>query len=387
VSQLPRLVQLVYSFLLGGSESLARDLALGLEAHQFGTAVCAVDLDGPLRAELVAAGVPAYVMHRRPGFDWQLPGRLYRVFRAEKADLVQTHHLTQLIYGVVAARLAGARVVHVEHECYTLRSAKARRHLRLLTHLCDAVVAVSEEVADFLVRSARLPRASVHVIRNGVDLRRYVPEARRPRAVLGLPPGTLLGHVARLDTAKDQPTLLHAFARVRRVHDGARLVIVGEGPQREALLRMTAELGLADRVHFLGARRDVSDLLPHFHAFVLSSIAEGLPLAMLESMACARPVIATSVGSIPDVIEHARTGLLVGPGDVEGIADAMAALLAGPAWAAALGLAARVAVAARFSFDLTLAGYDALYRRILGDKVSVDRTGCRSARLNRSEEE
>jgi sugar transferase (PEP-CTERM/EpsH1 system associated) len=367
----PRLVQLVYSFLLGGSESLARDLAFGLEARDFRTAICAVDFDGPLRADLVGAGVPAYVMHRRPGFDWQLPGRLYRVFRAEEADLVQTHHLTQLIYAVVAARLAGARVVHVEHEHYSLQSAKARRHLRMLTRLCDAVVAVSEEVADFLVRRAGLPRACVHVIRNGVDLQRHAPVARRPRAALGLPPGILLGHVARLDPAKDQSTLLRAFARVRRAHHGARLVIVGEGPQREELVRTATVLGLAEDVHFLGARHDVADLLPHFHAFVLSSVAEGLPLAVLEAMACARPVVATSVGSVPDVVKHERTGLLVRPGDVEGIANAMAALLACPAWAATLGRAARTAVEARYSFDLTLDQYRALYMRVLGRRVAA----------------
>lgn len=356
-------MQVVHSLQQGGSEALARDIALRLDGERFRPSVCALDLDGPLRADFEGAWIPTHVLSRRSGVEWRLLPKLLSLFRTHRVDVVQTHHLTQLLYAAAPARLAGARVIHVEHEYFSLRSSRARRRLRLLAAMCDKVVGVADEVAVFLVREAGLAPHVVTTIRNGVDVERYRPEARKSRETLGLPSGgmRIVGHVARLDPVKDQATLLRAFRALLEVCPHTALVISGDGPARQRLESMAAELRIGARVSFLGLRRDVSDLLPHFDAFALSSVNEGLPFVLLEAMACARPVVATAVGGIPTALQHQQTGLMVEPGKPDQMADALMLVLQRPEWAAELGAAARRAILGTFDLRTTVNAYGALY--------------------------
>jgi sugar transferase (PEP-CTERM/EpsH1 system associated) len=360
-------MQVVYSLGAGGSERLACDLSARLDPFRVRSSVCALDVGGPLADELARAGIPFHVVGRRPGFDGRATLRLYRLFRERRVDLVQTHHLVCFLYAGLAARLAGAVLVHVEHEYFSLKQPRARRLLRVLARLGHQIVTVGEEVQDFLVSEVGLPRSRVAVIRNGVDVARYSPLKRVPRAALGFA-GTdrLIGHVARLEPEKDQGTLLLAFRTLLDTHPDARLVVVGDGARRGDLRRVSTSLGIAERVDFLGPRDDVADILPHLDAFVLSSIHEGLPLALLEAMACARPVVATAVGEIPRVVQTGVTGVTVPPGDPAALAASLAAVLERPVWGAAMGQAARGLVERTFNIDRTARHYQALYDTLLG---------------------
>lgn len=360
-------MQLLHSLQRGGSEHLARDLSLRFHPARIRSSVCAVDLDGPLRRDFAEAAIPVHVTGRKPGFDWRLVFKLYSTFRRMRVDVVQTHHLTQLIYGGLAARLAGAALIHVEHEYFTLASETAQRRLRLLARLCQRVVTIGDSVRDFLLDRAGLPASKVEVIANGVDVVRYDPAPRVSRASLGLPlDGRLVGHVARLDPAKDQVTLLRAFRCVKEAHPDARLLIVGDGPRRAALECSAQELGIAARVTFLGARPDVADLLPHIEVFAMSSVKEGLPLVILEAMSCAKPVVATAVGEVPDVVRHGVTGLTVRPGDPSALAEGIVSLLDRPHWGAELGRRGRCTVEERFNLATTVRQYEALYEAVTG---------------------
>jgi sugar transferase (PEP-CTERM/EpsH1 system associated) len=359
-------MQLVHSLSIGGSERLACDLAQRFDRSRIRSSVCAVDYGGPLADELGRAGIPSFVCNRRPGFDWRLVPGLLRLFRRERVDFVQTHHLTQLIYGGLAARAAGARLVHVEHSYLTLGGGKAKRRLRVLARLADHVVAVGREVEAFLVGEVRLPPEQVRLIWNGVDLKRYSAVCRKARSELGLPEGPIVGHVGRLEAVKDQRSLLSAFRSVRERRPDARLVIVGDGSLRAELEAEARSLGIEPATGFLGARGDVTELLPHFEVFVLCSRSEGLPLALLEAMAAARPVVATAVGAIPQVVVNETNGCLVPPGDARALAEAIVRVLSEPAFAAALGRAARRTIEERFNFDRTVADYQRLYARLGG---------------------
>lgn len=359
-------MQVVLSLAQGGSETLARDIALGLDAGRWKASICALDAGGPLLVDLERADIPVHITGRRPGFDWRLVPRLWHLFRREGVDLVQTHHLAPLIYSALAARMAGAALVHVEHDRFSFAPAEARRRLRLLSRLCHRVVVVGDDIRDFFVKVGGLSADKLTVIHNGVDVRRYSPVPSYPRSSLKLPArGRLVGHVARLDPAKDQSTLLHAFKRVLSVHANTHLVMVGDGPRRHELEQAAAVLGIAEHVIWLGRRPDVPDLLPHFDVFALSSVNEGLPLALLEAMACARPVVATAVGDVPTVVEHAATGLLVPPADPKGLADAITTLLDRPAHARALGASARGLVESRFNLAGTIKRYEMLYEALV----------------------
>jgi sugar transferase (PEP-CTERM/EpsH1 system associated) len=359
------LMQVIHSLQQGGSERLACDLARRLDPSRFRSSVCALDLGGPLANELKNAAVSCHVVGRRPGFDWPLILRLNRFFRRERVDLVQTHHLTQLIYSGIGARLAGAALVHVEHDYFSLMLPKARGRLRALAPLCHQVVAVGDEIRAFLLREVNLRPSQVIVIRNGVDVTQYSPQRRVPRERLGLPTeGRLIGHVARLEAEKSQETLLRAFRIVLSTYADARLELVGDGSLRGDLEKVARSLGIAKRVDFLGLRKDVADLLPHWEVFVLSSVREGLPLAVLEAMACARPVVATAVGEIPQVLCNGATGLTVPPGDPAALAASISAVLETPEWAAAIGRAARRLIEEKFSLDFTVKRYQALYETL-----------------------
>jgi glycosyltransferase involved in cell wall biosynthesis len=144
-------------------------------------------------------------------------------------------------------------------------------------------------------------------------------------------------------------------------HRDTRLVIIGDGSLRHSLEDLVRSLGCGDRVTLLGARDDVPDLLPHFDLFVLPSLSEGLPLAVLEAMACAIPVIATRVGDLPHVVQDAKTGLTVPPGDPQALLAALRAILDRPEWGTRLGAAAHLLVENRFNLVHTVQGYQALY--------------------------
>lgn len=370
------LMQVVYSLLHGGSERLAYDLAARLDAAQVRSSICALTTGGPLAETLACAGIPYRVLQCPPGRRWRMLVRLHRLFREQQVDIVQTHHVKQLAYSGLGARLAGARLVHVEHDCSSLRAPRARRCLRHLAPLCHRIVVVGEVIRDFLVSDVGLSASQISVIPNGVDLARYRPEPVLSRGMLGLPSsGRLIGHVGRLEIEKDHGTLLGAFAIVAYRCADARLVIVGDGSQRSELQHAAYALGLATRVHFLGLRDDVAELLPHLDVFVLSSRNEGLPFALLEAMACARPVVATSVGEIPRVIQHEVSGLTVSPGDPKTLANALTAVLDNRPLATAMGATARHLVEERYSLTRVISQYEDVYRSLFDPTSAVDPSG------------
>jgi glycosyltransferase involved in cell wall biosynthesis len=359
-------MQVVHALCRGGSESLSRDLAVSFDPSWLRPSICALDSSGPLAEDLDRIGIPYHVMGRRPGFDWRLVLKLHRLFRKTHVNIVQTHHLVPLVYAGPAARLAGARLVHVEHEHFTFTRPRARHLLKALAPLCHRFVVVGQEIKDFLVNEVGFRPSRITVIPNGVDLRRYSPEVRGPRELFGYSKeDRLIGHVARLEPVKDQTTLLHAFKSVLTTHPNARLVIIGDGSLRSELETLSVDLGIGKRVDFLGLRQDVADLLPHTEFFALSSRNEGLPLSILEAMACARPVVSTAIGAIPAVVRHRITGLTVQPRDPAALAASFITLLEHPDEARRMGLAARRLIQEEYGLDQTTRRYEAVYRSIL----------------------
>ena len=356
-----KVMQVVYTLEPGGSESLSRDIILGLDQRTFSSSICALAGGGALENELKKERVPCYVMNRRSGFDKSLPWRLYRVFQRDRVDIVQTHHLGQLLYSVLGARMAGARLIHVEHECYSLQSRKAQGRLRWLSRWCDAVVGVSEGVSEFLRKEVGIPSSKVGTIRNGVDCQRFASHHWLTRDEAGFSDtDVLIGTVARLEPEKDLFVLLDAFHRVRALYSNAKLLIVGDGSLKGSLEQQASDLGLAKDVLFLGWRSDIPAVLGLFDIFVLSSFEEGLPMVILEAMAAAKPVIATAVGSIPDVVSS-ETGFLVPRRDPERLAGALQTLVLDAARRQTLGRAGRVFVESRYNLHDTVKGYQRLY--------------------------
>ena len=359
------ILQVIYSFQMGGSEKMASTIASGIDRSRFRPLVCGLNGDGPLSEMLRKVDIPCHVLTRRAGKDWSLPGRLYRILRDERVDVIQTHHLGQLLYSLVPARWLGIPVIHTEHEYYTfLQRSRTRWIARWMLPLAWKTVVVGEDVGRFLIDRLGTDPERLETIPQGIAIGQSgSPDLALLRAGMGLDPsgGPIIGHVARLTAAKDQDGLLRAFARVRETRPTARLVIIGEGECREHLVTLAADLGLGDSVRFLGFRSDVDRLLPAFDLFVLSSVEEGLPISLLEAMAAGRPVVATAVGCIPNLLSNGERGLLVPPRSPEKLSAAILSLLGSDSARIRYGESGKRHVEARFSLSAMIHRYESLY--------------------------
>jgi glycosyltransferase involved in cell wall biosynthesis len=356
------------SFGMGGQERVALDLAsLQREA---GHRVMAVSLGplphGPTAKAFQAAGVhTATVSKRGPSFDPSLAVRLAKCLSGNRVDVVHTHNPQPLIYGSPAAALARAACVHTKHG---INPDPSRRMWlrRAASSIADAYVAVTPSLARLALRNHECDPSQLHVISNGIDTRRFVPDpdARvRVRAALGIPEDAwVVGTVGRLAPEKNQGMLIDGMAPMldKRRH----LVIIGDGPERAALEARAAATLRSEFVHFTGARDDTHALLAALDVFALTSVSEGLPLVLLEAMATRLPVVSTSVGGVPDLVEQDVTGYLVDSRDAIALTKRLIWLAGRPPEALAAASIARRAVLDRHSAEHMARDYENLYRRV-----------------------
>ena len=356
-------MQLVYSLKMGGSEKVAIDVAQALDRTEFEPHVCALDLDGELSRDLDRNGIPHYVLHRK-GLEAAVFRRLFAVIRNNGIDVVHTHHFTQLFFAALPARLAGARIIHTEHEFFSYREATmARTLLGPLLRLCERMTVVGPGVADYFTGTLGIPRDRIAVIPNGVDLAAFDADRELARRDLGLEAEEMvLGTVGRLEPEKDQATLIDVFQRIRRTYPRSRLLIAGTGSLSEQLHAHAVRVGAADRTLFLGYRRDVARLLAAMDVFVLPSLREGLPISLIEAMAARRAVVASDIGSVKDLIRDRENGLVAPAGDTAAFTAAVEALLASPNLREQLAREARRTTEASYSLPAVVRTYADLYR-------------------------
>lgn len=278
--------------------------------------------------DLRAAGVTVHCLAGGwPGRGW-VP-RLRRLVADGAFDVVHTHSPVP----ATAARLLAprrTRMVHTEHNVWARYRTATRLANAVTLHRNAAVLGVSEGVTAS-VRPLSLPgrpAPAVRTLLHGIDpdgVSSGAAARSRARATLGLPDDTpVLGSVANFTPKKDQRTLLEAMTKL---DPAVQLVLIGDGPLRGELERAAVELGVADRVRFLGVRDDVADLLPAFDLFVLPSLHEGLSVALIEALAAGVPCVASDVGGIPEIVADGDVGRLVPPGDPPRLAEAISGLL------------------------------------------------------------
>ena len=357
------------SFGMGGQERMALELATWQKRR--GHRVLAVSLapgaEGPLGQLFRAAGVETSTVPKHAGVDASLPVRLATLLGTEGADVVHTHNPHAMIYGAPAAGLARAKSVHTKHG---MNPDQTRRLWlrRTAATLVDAYVAVTPLLAKVAAERAECDPSRIHVVSNGIDVARFKPdpEARaRVRAELGIPQSSwLVGTVGRLAPEKDQALLIRAMAPL--LDERRQLVIVGDGPEREALERARSETWRSEFVHLIGARSDVAPYLAAMDAFVLSSRTEGLPLVLLEAMATGVPVVSTAVGGIPDLIQSGENGYLVPAENERELMRELVALANQPTAGLKLGQAGRESVLRRYSLAQMAERYEGIYEHVMG---------------------
>ena len=360
-----RVLQVVLSLNPGGTERLVIDIVKRL-MPEMPMAVCCLDEIGAWGEELRAAGVMVSALKRPPGFVPSIGRGIASAAKQHRATVIHAHQYTPFVYSCLSrVWRRGTPIVFTEHGRLSDAppSAKRRGVNRLLGRIPSAVVAVSEDLRQFMAAEG-FAGARVDVIHNGIAVGPLPApdEYRAIRAELRIPDDVMLvGTVARLDPVKDLGTLLRALAGLKDETQAA-VVIVGDGPERSALERLTDDLTLRSRVNFLGHRHDARRWLAGCDVYVNASTSEGVSLTILEAMAAGLPVVATRVGGTPEVIDDA-SGILVPARDPAALAGAIRALAADRAKARALGLAGRARVEARFNVDRMVRTYADVYRR------------------------
>jgi glycosyltransferase involved in cell wall biosynthesis len=300
---------------------------------------------------------------------------LRRMLREHPCTLVHVHKYKDGILGTLAARLAGVplvvRTVHGHSEPehgWSQIKGQIYDGLDRFTqqYLDDLVIAVSQRMVETLWESG-YPPTLVTCIHNGLDLSR-IATTRDPievRRELGIDPSApLIGTAGRLELVKGHIHLVHIARRLLQSDERTRILVAGDGPLHGQLTTAAAALQVGHACVFPGSRRDIYDVVSALDIFVLPSQSEGLPMSLLEAMALSRPVVASDVGGIPEVIQHGINGLLVPPGDEDALARACLELLRNREYAARLGARARQTVEQAFSHERSGAALLNVYRSL-----------------------
>jgi glycosyltransferase involved in cell wall biosynthesis/O-antigen/teichoic acid export membrane protein len=338
----------------GGQEKLLVEFARHADRQHFDLVFLSLTSRGQLAADIEEQGWPVAVLGKPLGFRPRFVFDLVPWLRRSRIDAVHTHDATPLIYGALAARLAGVpRVIHTRHFARLPIITRRQAFLgRLAARLTDAFVCVSEDSARVAIEEG-VPFQRVGTVWNGIDMKRFAFAGPRPDG-----PAVL---VARLSPEKDVVTLLRAVALVVREKPSFRLEIAGNGPCLPDLLQQGRNLRLESNVVFVGEVRDVPRWLARASLFVLPSLTEGISLTLLEAMSCGLPVVATRVGGNPEVVANNLTGLLVPPGEPTALARAMLQVHGDGERSQRMGEAGRRRVQQYFEARRMVAAYESLY--------------------------
>ena len=366
----PRVMFLIDSAIsTGGAERFAVGLACHLPQDRFEPWLCATRNSDPVASRSLAdAGVKHLTLGRRAKWDVHRLGTLIRLLREQRFDVLHTHMFGSNVWGAAigtACRIP-AIVAHEHSWAYEGNAARAWIDANVISRAASRFVAVSAADGERMVSKEGVRPDKVVVIPNG-----YIPSPASPkgdlRSELSLGDDALLiGIAALLRPEKRLDLLLDAYAEVKAAVPSAHLVIAGDGPCRGALERQASELRVAESTHFLGARSDVDNVLRAADVGALSSDREGSPLLVFECMANETPLVATSVGGVPDVIEHDRTGVLVPRRDAGALARGLIGLLSDPGRRAAMAAAGLEALS-RYTIDATAARFASLYETVLDE--------------------
>jgi glycosyltransferase involved in cell wall biosynthesis len=361
-------MQVINNLDIGGAQEVVRTLSAYLIERGAPTVVCTLR-DGPLRSEIEEMGITVEVLPGRNHSFLSLPNFLKEIMGIRKGlihlvqkydiDVIQTHLLRSLDFLVASLKLSFPNLLvfwTVHNYLFELRAdqlpeqrwlLKPKKYIhnalyRKVSERINGFIAVSEEVEQAIRQTIRVDQRRITTICNGVDVRRYRRKVNRVaiRTSLGLAEEDhVMILVGTLKEQKGHSYLIQAAAPLIAQNNNLHILFPGDGPLRTSLQQQVQQLGLEKHIHFLGSRKDIPDLLAASDYFVLPSLWEGLAMALIEAMASGLPVIATCVSGSQQVVVSGETGLLVPPGDVDQLRQAIAEMMANPERAKKMGQA------------------------------------------------
>lgn len=380
----PLIAHVMYRFDTGGLENGVVNLINHLPADRYRHAIIALTEITEFRKRIRHDDVQFIALNKPPGQTFWLFPKLYRLFRQLRPAIVHSRNLAALEVQL-PAWLAGVPVrIHGEHgrdvgdlDGTNITYQRLRRFYRPFV---SYYLALSRDLADYLIKTIRVPENKVLQVYNGVDTSRFHP-GTAAQAVTGCPFSRpahwLVGTVGRMQAVKDQPTLVRAFIRALeiepRCRERLRLILVGDGPLRAACRQLLETAGIGELAWLPGERSDVPEIMRGLDCFVLPSLAEGISNTILEAMACGLPVIATQVGGNADLVDTGTTGEITPAADPEAMARAILRLTGDAGRACDMGRAGRRIVEEKFSMSAMVAAYQDTYDKLLRHASATSR--------------
>lgn len=378
----------ITSMPVGGAETLLVNLIRRIDRNRILPEVCCLKEKGPLGTEL-AEEIPVHCSMLGGKYDVGVHAKLKKLLIDQRIDaLITVGAGDKMFWGRLAAWRSRVPVIASALHSTGWPDSVGRLN-RLLTPVTDAFIGVADAHGEHLVANEGFPQDKVSVIPNGIDTIRFsASQSKRDlrKQLTGIDNDVpLCVIVAALRPEKNHSLYLRMAQAVRKQVPNAEFAIVGDGPERPMLEQLASELDIESAVHFLGTRHDIDQILPACDAFALTSNNEASPVSIMEAMACNLPVIATRVGSVPEMVEHDTTGFLFDVGDVDAAATHMSRLLSDRQLAETMGEQGREKVVRCGSLETMVDGYMDLIESIYDRKAETGQNG-RSANAAQSDQ-
>lgn len=360
---------------MGGSEMMWAQLIRNLDRTRFRPVVCCLYDRGQIGHELAQEGIILHEWLSRGRFDVSVFFKLNRLLKREHADIlyVINQALVQF-WATGCCCVAGVPVLITSiHNMGQFKRVRRKRWINRLTFgFVDCVTALSQSHRDYLIQNEPIAADKVEIIPNGIEIEKfsYLSDGET-RKSLGIPgKASIVGILAMLRPEKAHDIFLKAAALVLKRVPSVCFLIIGDGPERSRLVELTRTLSIQKNVQFLGMRNDVNKLLAVLDVAVLCSysVVETLSIAVLEYMACSKPVVATRVGSLSELVEDNVSGYLVNSGDYHSLANRILALLEDSNLARRMGAEGRRRVISRYTMENMVAAHEKLFEKLLQKK-------------------
>jgi len=285
---------------------------------------------------------------------------IFQIIQKEKINIIHSHHRWSSFISFFIAKILRIPLVTTYH--FPSQGNK-------ITLWGDRIISVSADAKKQLVDYFKVDPERINVIHNGIEIPgvEEIDLSSKKETGVHSKRQPVIASIARLSPEKDHATLLQAFAKVVKIHPDAKLLLVGNGPLENALKTLTGKLNISDKTEFLGEVMDAQSILSACDCVVLSSLKEGLPLAILEAFAHGKPVVATKIADVPAVVTNGENGLLVSPGKPEELASALNFIIANRQQALAMGLKGREIVSKQFSVQIMAEQTEKIYLELLSN--------------------
>jgi glycosyltransferase involved in cell wall biosynthesis len=373
-----RVVHIVPSLVIGGMEQVVKTLCLGLDPEKFEVSVICIIEKGVLAEDLEKRGIGVNLTQgkRYKVLSHFYPSYLENAIKGFSPQIIHSH--SGIWYASAnASRMAGVPIMlHTEHGRHFPEKKIVVFFDKKAIKLTDRLVCVSEDLSRYMADKVKVPKNRIEVIKNGIMLENYKPRwitSSYPlRNKYGIPEDAkVLVSVGRLETVKGQKYLIEAFEKLVGRHKNIFLWIIGDGSLRGDLFSYVKSQELENSVFFTGNVNNVTDYLRESDVFILPSLSEGTPMALLEAMASGLTIVATRVGENEIALEHGRAGFLIPPGSVEELRSIIISILENSKKSREMGEEAHKLAYQKFSSKRMVEKYEELYLRLLQNKCNL----------------